>query len=163
MTELSGLFEPSRVALVGATDREGSIGRGLMENLGSFEGEVIPVNPNQETVLGEKSYPTIDAVPGRVDLAVVAVPPDQVISVVRAVAEAAVRNVVVITAGFSERGEAGESRERQLVELAEAYDLNLVGPNSLGFMSTPSPKLRSVAFWSKSSSRTTWGQRSSSE
>jgi acetyltransferase len=139
VSDLSALFDPERVAVVGATDREGSVGRALLENLASFDGEVIPVNPNRETVLGAECYPEIGAVPdvASVDLAVVAVPAAAAVDVVREVGAAGIGTVVVVTAGFSEAGERGERRERELIEVAEAYDLDLLGPNCVGVISTP--------------------------
>ena len=139
MSDLSALFDPDRVAVVGATDREGSVGRALLENLASFDGEVIPVNPNRETVLGAECYPEIGAVPdvASVDLAVVAVPAAAAVDVVREVGTAGIGTVVVVTAGFSEAGERGERRERELIEVAEEYDLDLLGPNCVGVISTP--------------------------
>jgi acetyltransferase len=135
MGQLSGLFAPRRVAVVGATDREGSVGRSILENLDAFEGEVVPVNPTRESVLGRQCYPDLGAAPP-VDLAVVAVPPGVVLDAVRDAGENGVANVVVITAGFSETGSEGAGRERELQAVAEEYDLNVVGPNSLGVSST---------------------------
>jgi len=134
--DAGGLFAPERVAVVGATDREGSIGRAIVDNLGDFDGEVVAVNPGRDEVLGYPCYPDLGEAPD-VDLAVVVVPPSIVVDAVRDAGEAGVRNVVVITAGFSETGSEGADRERDLVEVAEEYDLNLVGPNSLGVLSTP--------------------------
>ena len=138
MTDLTGLFDPDRIALIGATDREGSVGRALLDNLTTFDGEVVPVNPNRETVLGVDCVPTIEAAPSpaEIDLAIVAVPATVAVDVVRQVGEQGITNVVVITAGFSETDEAGQRRERELIAVAEAYDLNLVGPNSVGVIST---------------------------
>lgn len=140
MTSLSGIFSPERVVVIGATDREGSVGRALMENLSSFDGNVIPVNPERDSVLGSTSYPTIGDVPDpeSVDLAVVAVPASAAVEVIREIGEAGITNVVVITAGFSETGVEGERRERELIDVAEDYDLNLVGPNCVGVISTQS-------------------------
>jgi len=138
MGDLAGLFAPDRVAVVGATDREGSVGRALLSNLlDSFEGDVVPVNPNRDAVLGRECYPDVGAVPGAVDLAVVVVPAPAVVDVLRDVGEASVRNVVVVSAGFAEAGEAGKRRQDALVEVAEEYDLSLVGPNCVGVVSTP--------------------------
>ena len=136
MGTLSGLFAPGRIAVVGATDREGSVGRAVMRNLQSgFDGVVVPVNPGRETVFGE---PALDSVgDADADLAVVVVPPDVVVPVVREAGEAGIRSVVVITAGFGEAGSDGAARESELVEVATEYDIDLVGPNSLGIMSTP--------------------------
>ncbi len=136
MGDLSGLFEPDRVAVVGATGREGSVGRAVTENLlSTFDGDVVAVNPNYDEVL---ELPCVDSIrdAGDVDLAMVIVPPEAAIQVVEDAGEADVPNVVVITAGFGEAGGEGAARERRLAEVAERYDLNLVGPNSLGVMST---------------------------
>jgi len=135
--DATGLFAPDRVAVVGATEREGAIGRAIVTNLAEFDGDVVAVNPKRETVLGHDCYPDLQAVPGDVDLAVVVVPPPVAIETVRDAGEAGVRNVVVITAGFSETGGEGAQRERELAAVADDYGLNLVGPNSLGVLSTP--------------------------
>ncbi|MGM0398054.1 MAG: acetate--CoA ligase alpha subunit [Halobacteriota archaeon] len=132
-----GLFAPERVAVVGATEREGSIGRAIMENLESFAGDVVPINPKRDEVFGIAAYSDIGAVPDPVDMAVVVVPPHIAVDAVRNLAENGVKNVVVITAGFGETGSEGASREHELQAIASEYDLNLVGPNSLGVMSTP--------------------------
>lgn len=139
MRDLSGLFTPERVAVIGATAREGSVGRALLENLTTFEGEVFPVNPNQDTVLGTTCYPEIGSVPNpaSVDLAIVAVPAERVSKILRQVGRVGIRNVVVVTAGFSEAGPEGQRQEAELREIAEEYDLNMVGPNCVGVISTP--------------------------
>ena len=137
MADLSELFAPSRVAVIGATDREGAVGRAVMSNLQeSFDGDIVPVNPNAETVLGLPCVPDI-ASAGDVDLAVVVVPATVALTVVREAAEAGVENVVVISAGFGEAGGEGVARERELETIAAEYDLNLVGPNCIGVLSTP--------------------------
>jgi acetyltransferase len=138
MGALSGLFSPDRVAVVGATDRDGAVGRALLENLASFAGDVLPVNPNRETVLGMDCYPDIEAVPAAntVDLAVVAVPAAAAVDVVRQIGAAGIENVIVITAGFGERGAEGKRRAGELRAVASEYDLNLVGPNCVGVIST---------------------------
>jgi acetyl coenzyme A synthetase (ADP forming)-like protein len=136
MSDLASLFVPERVAVVGATDRAGSVGCAVTRNLlDGFVGEVVPVNPSAETVLGKPCVGNI-AEAGDVDLAVVVVPPEVTIEVVREAGEEGVRNVVVITAGFSETGSEGADRERDLAAVAREYDLNLVGPNCLGIIST---------------------------
>ena len=138
MGRLAGLFSPERVAVVGATDRPGSVGRAIVENLlADFSGEVVAVNPNEEEILGLPCHPTLRDVPDPVDLAVVAVPVGAVVEVVRDAGEAGIENVVVITAGFSEAGSEGASAERELADVAEEYGLNLVGPNCVGVIGTP--------------------------
>jgi acetyltransferase len=136
MGELLELFSPSRVAVVGATDREGSVGRAIMENLRGFEGEVVPVNPNRESVFGDPCVPEVGAA-GDVDLAVIAVPVEAAVEAVRAAGEAGVEAVVVITAGFGEAGSEGAAREAELERAAAEYDLDLVGPNCVGVLGTP--------------------------
>ncbi len=137
MGALSGLFDPARVAVIGATDREGSVGRAITANLlERFDGEVVLVNPNQETVMEQPCLDDIGEAEG-VELAIVVVPPGAVVGVVEAVGKADIDNVVVITAGFSETGSEGAQRARELETVATEHDLNLVGPNSLGIMSTP--------------------------
>jgi acetyltransferase len=137
MGDVAELFTPERIAVVGATDRKGSIGRAIMENLlADFEGETVPVNPNKETVFDRECYPDLASVPEAVDLAVVVVPASVAVDVVEEAGETGIRNVVVITAGFGETGTEGATRARRLEAVATEYDLNLVGPNSLGIMST---------------------------
>ncbi|MFP8952427.1 acetate--CoA ligase family protein [Natrialbaceae archaeon A-arb3/5] len=136
MGRVSELFSPETVGVVGATDREGAVGRAIVENLqAAFDGETVAINPNRETVLGLECYSDVAQAPP-LDLAVVVVPPPAVLETVREIGEAGTENVVVITAGFSETGSDGATRERELREVADAYDLNVVGPNSLGIMST---------------------------
>ncbi|GGL57332.1 acetate--CoA ligase family protein [Halocalculus aciditolerans] len=135
--ELRRLFDPARVAVVGATDREGAVGRAILTNLDGFDGEVVAVNPKRESVLGYACYPDLASAPD-VDVAVVVVPPDAVADVVRDAGEAGVPNVVVVTAGFGEAGGEGAQQEQELVDLAAEYGVNLVGPNCLGVMSTRS-------------------------
>ncbi|QIO22947.1 acetate--CoA ligase alpha subunit [Haloarcula sp. JP-L23] len=140
MGRLSTLFAPERVAVIGATDSEGSVGRAITSNLlESFDGEVVAVNPYKEVVLGLRCYDAVDDVdaPETIDVAVVVVPPNVAVEAIREAGAAGIENVVVITAGFGETGSEGAARERDLRAAAEEYDLNLVGPNSLGVMSTP--------------------------
>lgn len=130
MSDLESLFTPSRVAVVGATESQSSVGRAVMKNLEGFNGEVVPVNPNQETVFGHECYPDIEAVPDPIDLAVVAVPADAAVDVLGEIASATVKDVVILTSEFD------DDQEANLTEIAEEHDLALVGPNCLGIMNT---------------------------
>ena len=163
MGRLSTLFAPDRVAVVGASDEVGSVGRAVTGHLvDKFSGEVLAVNPNRETVLGLACQDSLSALesPGEVDVAVVVIPPEPAVEAVREAGDVGIGNVVVVTAGFSEAGSEGAARERELVAVAEEHDLTLVGPNSLGVMSTPSglnatfaptsPDSGSVSFMSQS-------------
>ena len=137
MGRLASLFAPDRVAVIGATDRPGSVGHAITSNLrDEFSGAVIPVNPNAETVLGLDCYDDVQSVPDTVDVAIVVVPADIAVDAVTDCGEAGIDTLVVITAGFSEAGSEGAARERELRAVAEEYGLDLVGPNSLGVMST---------------------------
>ncbi|MDZ7850791.1 MAG: CoA-binding protein [Halodesulfurarchaeum sp.] len=138
MPDANGLFDPERIAVIGGTERAGSIGRAIMENLETFDGEVVPVNPKRETVLNKEAVTDVSKLTGQIDLGVVVVPPKIAVDATRQLGEHGVKNVVVITAGFGETGSEGASRERELREIAARYEMNLVGPNSLGLISTPS-------------------------
>jgi len=133
---LGGLFRPDRVAVVGASPREGSIGRALLSNLiHDFGGTVVPVNPSHEAILGVTCVPSLGEA-GDVDLAVLAIPAPAVPGVLREAGEAGVENAVVISAGFSEAGPEGAELERELTRVASEHGIALVGPNSLGVLST---------------------------
>ncbi len=137
MGTLTELFDPDRVAVVGATPRGDAVGHAVTSNLlADFDGDTIPVNPNYDAVLDTPCVDGIDE--AAADVAVVVVPPSIVLDAIEECGVAGVRNVVVITAGFGETGEDGVKREQRLADLADEYGLNLVGPNSLGIMSTPS-------------------------
>src|SRR5919199_2689357 len=106
---LDAIFAPKNVAVIGATEKAGSVGRTLLWNLISnpFGGTVFPVNPKRPSVLGIKAYPSIGAVPEPVDLAVVVTPAHTVPSVIEECVEAGVKGAIIISAGFKEVGEQG--------------------------------------------------------
>ena len=133
---LQVFFAPKSVAVIGATEKAGSVGRNILWNLISspFGGTVYPVNAKRSSILGIKAYPTITAVPGPVDLAVVVTPATVVSEVVRECGQHGVKGVVVISAGFRETGPAGAELERQVVAEAKKAGIRLIGPNCLGVM-----------------------------
>ena len=136
MGSLKTLFAPESVAVVGATDREGSVGHAVTQNLiDDYEGEVLPVNPKSEEVLGLDCYESLTKAP-EADVAVIVVPAGITADVVREAGEIGTKNVVVITAGFSESGSEGAEREQELIDISDEYDINLVGPNCVGVMNT---------------------------
>jgi len=136
------LFEPSVVAVVGASRERGKIGAEIFHNLrGTFRGRVVPINPRAGEILGEKSYPRITDVPGSVDLAVIAVPAAGVEAAIDDCAAKGVSGVVVITAGFSETGAEGRRREAALLEKVRAAGMRMVGPNCMGLVNTD-PRFR---------------------
>jgi len=142
---LDCIFSPKAVALIGATENPGSVGRTVLENLrsGGFPGPIYPVNPKRETVLGMKAYPGILSVSGKVDLAVIVTPPPSVPGIIRDCAQAGVKGAIIISAGFKEIGAAGLELERQVLAEARHGQMRIVGPNCLGVM-TPVGKLNAT-------------------
>ncbi len=136
---LDVFFKPRNVAVIGATEAPGSVGRTTLWNLIStpFGGAVFPVNPKRESVLGIKAYKSIKDVPAQVDLAVVVTRAAFVPGVIRECAEAGVKGAIVISAGFKELGPEGVELERQLLEEARKGGMRIIGPNCLGVMSPP--------------------------
>ena len=133
---LDPIFAPKVVAVIGATENKGSVGRTVFQNMGrgGFEGTVYPVNPKRSSVLCVKAYPNIGAVPEKVDLAVITTPAATVPGLVRECAAAGVKGAIIISAGFKETGSAGVELERQVLEEARKGSMRLIGPNCLGVM-----------------------------
>ena len=133
---LDAIFTPQTVAVIGATDREGSVGRAILWSLLSspFGGTVYPVNEKRSDVLGIKAYPTVQDVPEAVDLAVIATPAESVPGVIGQCVAAGVRGAIVISAGFKEHGEHGKELERQILEQLGDSGMRVIGPNCLGVM-----------------------------
>ncbi|MBI1941387.1 MAG: acetate--CoA ligase family protein, partial [Acidobacteria bacterium] len=134
---LDVFFAPERVAVVGATENPGSVGRTLFWNLISnpFGGVVFPVNPKRSHVLGVKAYPNIRAVPEQVDLAVIVTPAAAVPKVISDCVEARVKAAIIISAGFKELGPEGERLEQEALAQARRGKIRIIGPNCLGVMS----------------------------
>src|SRR5262245_3495171 len=133
---LDPIFSPKVVAVIGATESRGSVGRTVFQNLGrgGFEGTVYPVNPKRSSVLCVKAYPNIDSVPEKVDLAVITTPASSVPGLIRECAAAGVPGAVIISAGFKETGQRGAELEQQVLAEARKGKMRLVGPNCLGVM-----------------------------
>jgi acetyltransferase len=133
---LNAMFAPHSVAVIGASERKGGIGRAVVWSLVSspFGGTVYPVSNKQVSVLGIKAYPHVGAIPEPVDLAVIVTPAVTVPGVISECVEAGVRAIIVISAGFKERGPQGEELERQILERLRGTGIRLLGPNCLGIM-----------------------------
>ncbi|HAG81537.1 MAG TPA: acetyl CoA synthetase subunit alpha, partial [Cyanobacteria bacterium UBA12227] len=133
---LSSFFAPESVAVIGATDKTGSVGRTLLWNLMSnpFGGTIYPINPKRHSVLGIPAYPSIKSVPDQVDLAIIATPAPTVPGVIGECVEAGVKSAIVISAGFKEIGKSGVELEQQILEKARGK-MRVIGPNCLGLMS----------------------------
>ncbi len=133
---LQAFFRPKSVAVVGATEKEGTVGRTLFKNLLAtpFGGTVFPVNPNRSSVLGVKAYPKLSAIPDPLDLAILVTPASTVPDLVSECVALGVKAAIIISAGFKEVGPVGAELERQVLERAKSGNLRIIGPNCLGIM-----------------------------
>lgn len=133
---LDPMFRPRSVAVIGATERAGSVGRTTLANLlqAPFHGAIYPVNPQHPEILGKQAYRAIADVPGPVDLAVIVTPAATVPGVVGECIDAGVKAAVVISAGFRERGAEGKALEEQIALQLRRGRMRLIGPNCLGVM-----------------------------
>lgn len=133
---LDALFKPKTVAVIGATERAESVGRTILWNLISspFGGTVYPVNPKRANVLGVRAYPTIQAVPDPIDLAILVTPAASVPDLVEACVAAGVKAAVVVAKGFKEAGAEGSRLEQEVMVRARRGNLRILGANSLGLM-----------------------------
>jgi acetyltransferase len=134
---LDVFFSPKTVAVIGATENPGSVGRTVLWNLvtSPFGGTVYPVNPKRPSVLGVKAYASISDIPEQVDLAVIITPPPSIPGLIRECGENGVQGAIVISAGFKEIGPEGAELERQLLVEAQKANIRIIGPNCLGVMS----------------------------
>ena len=132
---LDPLFSPRSVAVIGASERAGSVGRSVLWNLLSspFGGTVFPVNAKRTNVLGIKAYPSVKDLPDKVDLVVITTPADTVPDLIAESVELGIPTAIVISAGFKEHGEHGRELERQISEIIRGK-MRLIGPNCLGVM-----------------------------
>jgi acetyltransferase len=132
---LSSIFSPSSVAVIGATEKPGSVGRTLLWNLISspFGGTVFPINPKRSNILGIKAYPNLQSVPEKVELAIIATPAPTVPGIVAECVEMGVKGAIIISAGFKEIGTEGRELEKQIMAIAKGK-MRIIGPNCLGVM-----------------------------
>jgi len=126
------MFAPESLAVIGATEVPGSVGRALVENLKSYRRHVYSVNLKRDTILGVPAYPKIGSVPDHVDLAIIATPAATVPGIVKECAEAGVTGAMIISSGFKECGPLGAKLEEAIV--ARCGQMRIVGPNCLGVM-----------------------------
>src|ERR1700741_3165951 len=133
---LDAIFAPHSVAVIGASDRAGSVGRAVLWSLVSspFGGTVYPISDKRSSVLGIKAYKSVADLPESVDLAVVVTPAATVPGILSECVETGVGGAIVISAGFKEHGEQGKELERQILERIQGTGLRLIGPNCLGVM-----------------------------
>jgi len=141
-------FQPRAVAVIGASRQRGTIGAEILHNLLSFgfHGPVYPVNPAATSIENVKAYPTLEAIPGPVDLAVIVVPAAKVIEIASECARKGVKALVVISAGFSETGEEGKQRQAELANVCRNAGMRLIGPNCMGIVNTNPDVLLDATF-----------------
>lgn len=134
---IDAIFNPSSIAVVGASSEEKKVGYSILKNLiDGYNGKIFPVNPGRQEILSLTCYPSVSSIPDKVDLAVIVIPAKIVSEALRDCAKAGVKGVVVITAGFKEVGGEGVNREKEIVEIVKNAGIRMVGPNCLGVMNT---------------------------
>ena len=131
---LTSLFEPKTVAVIGASERENSVGSVIFRNIldSGFKGRLYPINPKHESINGLAAYKSIEDIGARVELAVIATRPKTVPEIVEQCGRSGIKNIIIISAGFSEAGHAGAALERKTLEIARSYGVRVLGPNCLG-------------------------------
>jgi acetyltransferase len=130
--DLKKFFSPQSIAVTGASERTNSIGTRIFRNLReSYKGSTYAVNAFRQTIDGCTAYPSIERVPSKVDLAIIATPAHIVPQVTEECGRAGVTNIIIVSAGFDSENKAGNLKE-QLKEIKQKYGLRILGPNSFG-------------------------------
>ena len=132
------LLRPKVVAVVGASRDTSSLGNMMFRNIlsGNFSGTVYPVNPQSTSVNGVRAYSSLSELPEKIDLALIALPAEKVIDVVKKSIAAGAKGIVVVSAGFANSGKEGKKRQKKLVDLVRSRGVRLLGPSCLGVMNT---------------------------
>jgi acyl-CoA synthetase (NDP forming) len=135
---LESLLYPKTVAVIGASRTPGKVGHEILANLinAGFKGEIVPVNPSGEDILGRKCYPDLKTYGRTIDLSIISVPAKLVRAAVQASINASAKAIAVITAGFKEVGAEGAALEREIAELCRLNGVRMLGPNCLGLINT---------------------------
>ena len=138
---LEPFYCPASVAVIGASRDENKLGHAVLKNLleCGYEGQIYPINPKAEEILGQRAYPSVLAVAGDIDLTVIVVPDRFVAAVLEECGQKGVKGVIVITAGFREMGGEGIKKENELLEIIRRYNMRMLGPNCLGVIDTICP------------------------
>ncbi len=142
MRDLTELFNPKSVAIIGASDKEGKVGYIVVQNMKTcgYKGKIYPINPKTDgELLGLPAYKSVTDVPGDVDLVILCIPSKIVNPVLKECGEKGVKDAVILTAGFKEIGGEGIILENEMREIAEKYGINVLGPNSIGNIDTHTP------------------------
>ena len=135
---MKALFEPDSIAVVGASSEEEKVGHIILRNIidSGFQGEIYPVNPKAEEILGRRSYPSVSDIPGKIDLAIIVIPARFVPKVLSTAGKEGVKAAIIISAGFKEIGKEGAELEKDVQEIGKRYGMRILGPNCLGLMNT---------------------------
>jgi acetyl coenzyme A synthetase (ADP forming)-like protein len=128
------IFYPSSIAVIGASSDPTKVGYAILRNLLSFTGALYPVNPHHKELLSRVVYPSVLEIPGTIDLAVIAIPAEQVTGVMRELGRKGVKLAVIISSGFRETGEEGRMREMEVLRIAREQGIRIMGPNCLGLV-----------------------------
>lgn len=133
-------FHAKSIAVVGASRSPGKIGYDILKNIieYGYEGFIYPINPGANEILGKKAYPSLLDVPGQIDLAVIVVPPRNVLEIIDDCGAKRIDSAIIITAGFRESGIDGSKLEQELIRKAQEAGVRFVGPNCLGIIDTHS-------------------------
>jgi acetyltransferase len=131
---LNLIFNPHRIAVIGASDKEGSLGAKILRNLigVGYKGTVFPVNPFMQCVQGIMAYPTVNKIPKKIDLAVIATPAHTIPQIIEECGEAGIPGIIITSAGFREIGEEGAKLEQKILQYKQRYGMRIIGPNSFG-------------------------------
>jgi acetyltransferase len=132
--KLDSIFNPKSIAVIGASEREGSIGAKILRNLvgTNYKGAVFPVNPFRQTVQGMTAFPSVCKIPQKVDLAIIATPAHTVPQIVDECGKAGVSGIIIISAGFRGTGDEGALLEKNMLSYQEKFGVRIIGPNSFG-------------------------------
>jgi acetyl coenzyme A synthetase (ADP forming)-like protein len=141
MSALTSLFKPKSIAVIGASNTPNKVGSIVIRNLlaSNFPGPIYPINPKEEKISWLQAYPDIASLPETPECAVIALPVQIALQVLEDVGKHGIKSVVMFTAGFKEIGEEGQKLELQLINTCKKHDINLLGPNCLGFVNNEVP------------------------
>ncbi len=133
---ISKLLNPNSIAVIGASSNKNKLGWQILNNLvsGGYKGKVYPVNLKEKTIEGIKAYKNIKDITNKVDLVVIVIPAQAALNVLKECGDKGIKDVIVISAGFSEEKDKGEQREQTLIKIANRYKMNVLGPNCLGLI-----------------------------
>lgn len=136
--QLTALFDPQSIAVIGASKSKGKVGYAILKNIidFGFEGAIFPINLNEDEILGLKCYPSVSEVPSNIDLAVFVIPAKACLAIMEECGQKGIKNVIIITAGFKEIGIEGARLERELLKICKKYEINVLGPNCVGYIDT---------------------------